>query len=118
MALTKRIDGTYTINASGIALVDDRNMTAGTGITQTATAIVKHSVVTFGTIIETTIIFSLINSIYYKINILIKMKFTLAVSALCGLTQAIKLDNEYAIWHSVAPPPPMWSVVKRGEHDF
>jgi len=59
MALTKRIDGTYTINASGIALVDDRNMTAGTGITQTATAIVKHSVVTFGTIIETTIIFDL-----------------------------------------------------------
>merc|ERR1719482_2168102 len=46
------------------------------------------------------------------------MKFTAAVALLAGLTQAIKLDNEYAIWHSVAPPPPMWEVVKRGAHDF
>ena len=46
------------------------------------------------------------------------MKFTLAAAVLCGLTQAIKLDNEYAIWHSLAPPPPIWDVVKRGEHGF
>merc|ERR1719230_275371 len=45
------------------------------------------------------------------------MKFTAAI-ALLGFTQAIKLDNEYAIWHSVAPPPPMWDVVKRGAHGF
>ena len=45
------------------------------------------------------------------------MKFTAAI-ALLGLTQAVKLDSEYAIWHSVAPPPPMWDVVKRGAHGF
>merc|ERR1740127_169658 len=45
------------------------------------------------------------------------MKFT-AIVALLGLTQAVKIDNEYAIWHSVAPPPPMWDVVSRGAHGF
>ena len=45
------------------------------------------------------------------------MKFT-ALVALLGATQAVKLDSEYAIWHSVAPPPPMWEVVKRGAHGF
>ena len=46
------------------------------------------------------------------------MRFTVAVALLAGLTQAIKLDADYAIWHSVAPPPPMWSVVSRGNRGF
>ena len=46
------------------------------------------------------------------------MRFTVAVARLAGLTQAIKLDADYAIWHSVAPPPPMWSVVSRGARGF
>ena len=44
------------------------------------------------------------------------MKF--AAALLVGLIQGAKVDSDYAIWHSLAPPPPMWKVVKRGEHDF
>ena len=43
------------------------------------------------------------------------MKFAVFAVLAAG-TQAIKLDNEYAVWHAVAPPPPIWSVVKRGAH--
>merc|ERR1719389_1360848 len=46
------------------------------------------------------------------------MRFTVAVALFAGLSQAIKIESDYAIWHSVAPPPPMWDVVKRGAHDF
>ena len=45
------------------------------------------------------------------------MKFAIFAVLAAG-TQAIKLDNEYAVWHSLAPPPPIWSVVKRGAHGF
>jgi hypothetical protein len=46
------------------------------------------------------------------------MRFTVAVALFAGLSQAIKIESDYAIWHSVAPPPPMWDVVKRGAHGF
>merc|ERR1740130_1071632 len=45
------------------------------------------------------------------------MKFTLAAAVLCGLTQAIKLDNEYAISLTCSTTT-IWDVVKRGEHGF
>ena len=45
------------------------------------------------------------------------MKFTIFAVLAAG-TQAIKLENEYAVWHSLAPPPPIWSVVSRGAHGF
>ena len=47
------------------------------------------------------------------------MKFTYIAAALIG-TQAIKMqsDNEYAIYQNRHDAPPLWSVVKRGEHDF
>ena len=45
------------------------------------------------------------------------MKFALIAFIASGAS-AIKLENEYAVWHSVAPPPPIWSVVKRGAHSF
>ena len=45
------------------------------------------------------------------------MKFGL-IAVLAAGAQAIKLDNEYAIYHVLAPPPPIWSVVSRGAHGF
>ena len=48
------------------------------------------------------------------------MKFTLVAALLAGAS-AIKIENnqEYSIWHEVADPAkPIWSVVKRGAHDF
>ena len=47
------------------------------------------------------------------------MKFTYIAAALIG-AQAIKIqsDNEYAIYQNRHDAPPLWSVVKRGEHDF
>merc|ERR1719498_749433 len=47
------------------------------------------------------------------------MKFTYIAAALIG-TQAIKVqtDNEYAIYQNRFDAPPIWSVVKRGAHDF
>ena len=59
MAITKRIDGAYTISATGGIALSNAVITAGTGITSVATAIVKHSVITLGNIIETTIILDL-----------------------------------------------------------
>ena len=59
MAITKRIDGAYTISATGGISLSNAIITAGTGITSVATAIVKHSVITIGQIIETTIILDL-----------------------------------------------------------
>ena len=44
------------------------------------------------------------------------MKFAL-FAVLASGASAVKLENEYRVWHSVAPPPPIWSVVGRGAHD-
>ena len=45
------------------------------------------------------------------------MKFSL-IAVIASGAAAVKLENEYAIWHSVAPPPPIWNVVKRGARSF
>ena len=45
------------------------------------------------------------------------MRFSILVALIAG-AQAVKIDQEYAIWKSTPPPPKIWSVVKRGAHDF
>ena len=45
------------------------------------------------------------------------MKFIYAAALVSGVL-SIKLDSEYAIWNSTPPPPPIWSVIKRGARDF
>ena len=45
------------------------------------------------------------------------MKFIYAAALVSGVL-SVKLDSEYAIWNSAPPPPPIWSVVERGDRSF